>query len=954
MAPKNLAKCLENQLRGEVRFDDGSRAIYATDASNYRQIPIGVVFPKDIDDLLRAIAVCREFDVPLLNRGAGTSLAGQCCNVAVVIDTSKYVNRILEIDAAKRTARVEPGLVLDVLQDALKPHDLVFGPDPATHSRCTIGGMIGNNACGVHSVMAGKTCENIEALEILTYDGARMSVGCAEENSLEKIIREGGKKGEIYFRLKALRDKYADLIRSRYPGIPRRVSGYNLDELLPEKGFNAARALAGSEGTCVTVLSATLKLAHNPPFRSLLVLAYPDIYGAADDVPRILAHKPIGLEGLDENYIRRMKKRSLNLPEIAMLPDGNGWLLAEFGGESKEEAEIRARKALKEIAKGLPAAAARLFLAPREQKMIWAVREATFGSSVFVPGERDTYAGFEDSAVLPEKLGNYLRELQPLYDKYGYDSITYGHFGDGCVHTRLSFDLRTETGIRKYRSFMEEAAELVTKHGGSLSGEHGDGQNWGEFLHKMYGPEMVQAFREFKTIWDPRNRMNPGKLVDAYRADENLRLKTYKTVREPRLHFRFTEENGVFARTTERCIGIAKCLKKGEGTMCPSYMATHEEKYSTRGRAHLLHEMMRGEILKGGWRNEQVKDALESCLACKGCKTECPVSVDMATYKAEFLSHYYRGRLRPPSAYVFGLLHLWCRIASWMPRTANFFTQTPGLSRAVKWLAGIAPERRVPAFAQENFKNWFRKRPVKNALGPRVLLWPDTWNDHFAPEVLRSACEVLEAAGFRVLVPRKTLTSGRPLYDSGMLNMAKHILKKIIRALKPEIERDIPVVVLEPSDASVFRDEMLGLLPDDRNAQKFAAQVFLFGEFLRKKAPGFQLPPLPKKAVVQGHCHQKSLAGTESDIEILKKLCLDFEMLDSGCCGMAGAFGFKKENYEMSMKIAEERLFPALRKAGPEALIIADGFSCREQIASTGRRAFHLAQVIAGALKTRE
>ena len=946
MRVKSLEKKLRDTIEGEILFGAGSLALYATDASNYRQIPVGIIRPKNLEAVIRTVQICREFEMPILNRGAGTSLAGQCCNAAIILDFSKYLNRILEIDAKRKTARVEPGIVLDTLQNALRPHGLIFGPDPATHNRCTLGGMIGNNACGAHSVMAGKTADNIEELEILTYDGLRMKAGPLNENELETLSREDSPRGIIYSKLKTIRDRYSPLISARYPAIPRRVSGYNLDALLPSQGFHLAKALTGSEGTCVTFLSATLKLMSNPPARALIVLGYRDVFEAADAVPEILVHKPIAVEGLDENYIRRMKKRALNLKEISLLPEGNGWLIAEFAGNTQEEAESRAQTALKGLNRHAASLQAKLFADARRQKLIWAVRESTFGSSVFVPGEKDTYAGFEDSAVAPEKLGRYLRELQKLYDKHGYDSITYGHFGDGCVHTRLSFDLRTEKGILQYRAFVAEAAELVSRYGGSLSGEHGDGQNWGEFLPLMYGEELVEAFREFKTVWDPRNRMNPGKLIDACRCDENLRLKNYKTLKQPKLHFTFQEDGGNFSRTTERCIGIAKCLKTDEGVMCPSYMATREEKYSTRGRARLLHEMLRGEILKGGWRDPDVKEAMETCLACKACRSECPVSVDVATYRAEFLSHYYRNRVRPLSAYVFGYLHWGCAIAKRMPRLANFLTQTPGLSRLIKSAFGIAPQRNLPVFAPETFRSWFFKRPLRNATGPKMMLWTDLYNDCFTPKVLKSACAVLETAGFRVTIPEKPLHAGRPFYDQGMLSAAKRTLEKILRHLAARIEKEMPIVVLEPSDASVFRDEMLHFFPQNENARRLAGRIFLFAEFLEKHAPLLAFRPTSQKAVVLGHCHQKSLSGTEADSRILSRSGLDFEILDSSCCGMAGAFGFKKETYAISMQVAEKTLFPALRKADQSTWILADGFSCREQVKAAGRSAIHLAEAL--------
>lgn len=942
-----LASELRLKLEGDVQFDAAARALYATDASNYRQIPIGVVLPRTKQDVIHALEICRRHGAPVLTRGAGTSLAGQGCNTAVILDFSRYMNRILEIDPAKKIARVEPGVVLDHLRSEAKKHGLTFGPDPATHSRCTLGGMIGNNACGVHSVVFGKTAENTESLEVLTYEGQILKVGKTSEEELTEISRRNDARGAIYKKLLDLRNRYADLIRARTPKLPRRVSGYNLEELLPEHGFQVARSLVGTEGTCVIVLEAEVKLAAEPPGRALAVLGYPDIYHAADHISEILSHRPAGVEGLDEFFVRNMKKSGLHLNAIAELPAGNGWLLVEFGGKDDAEAEARARAMINKTA-----ASGRLFSSQADQKKIWAMRESSFGASVFVPGEKDTFSGFEDSAVPPAKLGAYLRELRKLYDRYDYEAITYGHFGDGCIHTRISFDLKTDPGIQNYMRFLEEAADLVVKFGGSFSGEHGDGQTWGHLLHKMYGKEMVEAFREFKSIWDPQNKMNPGKVVDAYLPDENLRLKTYETIRQGKLHFHYPQDGDNFARTTERCIGIGKCLQTNEGTMCPSYMATRDEKHSTRGRAHLLHEMMRGEVIRDGWKSKEVKEALDLCLACKACKSECPVKVDMATYKAEFLSHYYKHHPRPRSAYAFGWISFWANIASAFPRLTNFFTQTPGFSRLSKWMAGASQQRTLPKFAMQTFRRWFKKRSSSPSEGEKggargqVLLWPDTFTNTIYPEIAKAAVRVMEKLGYRVLIPENNLCCGRPFYDYGFMDQAKASLQKILHQLRPHLESGAQIVGLEPSCISVFRDDALQLFPEDETAKKLAKQSFLFHEWA---APLLTAPGkiASSKVWVHGHCHEKAVMGMSSTAAILSKLQVPFELLDAGCCGMAGAFGFEAEHDAVSRKIGEGRLVPLLNTAPAGTLVLTNGFSCREQItALTGRRALHLAEFL--------
>ncbi|MGH7952677.1 MAG: FAD-linked oxidase C-terminal domain-containing protein, partial [Limisphaerales bacterium] len=763
---KNLEQALKEKISGEVRFDSGSRALYSTDSSNYRQIPIGVVVPKTTEDVVQTVALCREFSAPVLSRGGGTSLAGQCCNVAVVLDFSKYLSKILELNPQEKFARIEPGIILDDLRAEAEKFHLTFGPDPSTHNHCTLGGMIGNNSCGVHSVMAGKTVENIEELEILTYDGLRMRVGKTRDDELSRIISDGGRRGEIYSALKNLRDKYADLIREKYPKIPRRVSGYNLDQLLPENGFHVARALVGSEGTCVTILEAKARLVHSPPFRVIVALGYPDVYSAGDHVMEVLAHKPLGLEGLDDVLARNMKKLKMHAEDLKLMPEGNGWLIAEFGGETREEATEKARAAMKKL-KGLfhHTPTMKLYDDPDEEKKIWEVREAGLGATARVPGEPVTWEGWEDSAVPPDKVGVYLRALRKLFEKYEYGCSLYGHFGDGCIHTRIDFGLRTKSGIEKYQKFVREAAELVVSLGGSISGEHGDGQSKADLLPIMFGEELIRAFREFKKIWDPQNKMNPGKVVNAFHNDENLRLGKNYNPWQPQTKFFYSEDGGNFSESMLRCVGVGKCRRGEGGTMCPSYMVTREEKYSTRGRARLLFEMLQGEVVRDGWRSKEVLEALDLCLACKGCQSDCPMHVDMATYKAEFYSHYYKDRLRPRHAYAMGLIHIWARIASKMPGLVNFFGNAPVLGNLIKWLGGISQKRKMPQFATETFKEWWAKRQPVNAGKPPVVLWPDTFNNHFHPDTLKAAVEVLEGTGHKVIVPTQKLCCGRPLYD---------------------------------------------------------------------------------------------------------------------------------------------------------------------------------------------
>lgn len=946
---------LKERIKGEVRFDTGSRALYSTDSSNYRQVPIGVVIPKDENDVIETLAAARRFGAPIVARGGGTSLAGQTCNVAIVLDFSKYMNRIVEIDPDKKIARIQPGVVLDWLRDAAEHYNLTFGPDPATHNHCTLGGMIGNNSCGVHALMAGKTDINIEELDILTYDGFRMRVGKTSEEELQRIITGGGRRGEIYSRLKALRDKYGDQIRKRYPDIPRRVSGYNLPFLLPEHGFDVAKALVGSECTCVVVLEATTRLVYSPPARTLLVLGYPSIYVAGDHIPEILKSKPIGLEGIDDRLVNDMKRKGLHPNNIKLLPDGRGWLLVEFGGETKTESDEKAKALMETLRTRADAPSMKLYDSPEQERQVWIIRESGLGATAVVPGQPRTWEGWEDSAVPPDKVGPYLRDLRALFDKYDYDCSLYGHFGQGCIHTRIDFDLETAPGIAKYRAFMEDAVKLVLSYGGSLSGEHGDGQSRAEFLPQMFGEELIEAFNEFKSIWDPDWKMNPGKVVKPYKIDENLRLGVNYNPPVVKTHFKFPIDNNNFADATTRCVGVGECRRQTGGTMCPSYRATMEEMHSTRGRARLLFEMMQGDPLQDGWHSDHVREALDLCLACKGCLGDCPVQVDMATYKAEFLSHYYDNKLRPVSAYSMGLIYWWARLAAIAPGIVNFVAHAPVLGDIVKALGGIAPERQMPTFAGQTFKDWFKQREPRNLDKPKVILWADTFNNNFFPDTAKAAVEVLEDAGFQVVVPRQSLCCGRPLYDFGFLDLAEGLLKEILLTLSDEIAAGTPIVGLEPSCVAVFRDELVNLFPHIEDAKRLNQQVFLLSEFLAQKTGSYQLPRFKRKAIVHGHCHQKAIMGMQDEEEILRRMGMEFETLDDGCCGMAGSFGFEKSHYDISMKVGEHALLPAVRKAEKDTLIITDGFSCREQIdQTTERKTLHLAELIQLAKRTGE
>jgi len=950
-----LEKELKRTLRGEVRFDRGSRALYAMDGSNYRQIPIGLVIPKDADDVIAAVAACRKYEAPVLARGAGTSLAGQCCNAAVVLDFTKYMNRIVEIDPVHRFAVVQPGVVLDALRKRAEEYGLTFGPDPSTHNRCTLGGMIGNNSCGTHSLFAGKTVDNVEELRILLYDGTEMTVGATTDQELELVTKEEGRRGEIYDKLRAIRDQYSELIRSRFPSIPRRVSGYNLDQLLPENGFHLARALVGTEGTCVTVLEAKLKLIPNPQHRVLVGLGYRDAFSAADHVSEILEFSPIGLEGFEASMVDRLKRKGA--ANLDLLPTGRGLLLVEFASNDPQASRSIARNLIERLKQAADPPSMKLYT-DSEARAVWKIRESGARSAASAPGSPAEWEGWDDSAVAPHKLGAYLRDVRKLLDEYQYQTSFYGHFGHGCIHMRVNFDLQSESGIRKYSEFVERAADLVVSYGGSLSGEHGDGQSRGGLLPKMFGPELMKAFAAFKATWDPQNKLNPQKVVDSYLPTENLKLGADYNPLQVLTHFTFPDDDGSLAKASLRCLGLGECRKQDGGSMCPSYMVTLEEQHSTRGRAHMLFELLQGEVVSGGWHDEHVKKSLDLCLSCKACKSECPTNVDIATYRAEFLSHYYEGRIRPPHAYAFGKIDQLARLASIAPRVANFVSHAPGFLTVLRTLLGLAKQRQIPRFAPVSFQRWARKHGVPmvgdetnreslDSTERDVILWVDTFNNYFHPETSLAAFRVLQDAKFRVLIPRDHLCCGRPLYDFGMIPQAKEYLKRILHALGTQIDAGLPIVVLEPSCVSVFRDELRNLFPEDARAIRLGKQTFLLSEFLEHHARTYCPPQLSRKVLLHGHCHQKALMKMKDEELLLQKMGADLQSPDSGCCGMAGAFGFAKNNFLTSQAIGERVLLPLVRQASSDTLIISDGFSCREQILqATGRQAIHFAEAL--------
>ncbi|WP_020574685.1 FAD-binding and (Fe-S)-binding domain-containing protein [Actinopolymorpha alba] len=944
---------LAKVVRGAVRFDSASRAMYAADASNYRHPPIGVVQPRDVEDVLATLDVCHRLGVPILPRGAGTSIGGQAINTAVVLDFSRHLNNVLAIDPESRRARVQPGVVLDDLRKAAGAHGLTFGPDPSTHNRCTLGGMIGNNACGSHSVAWGKTVDNVASLDVVLTDGTRLTAGPTPEDELARLCDDPGRIGRLYRDLRALRDRYASLVETTFPDLTRRVSGYNLDQLLPAQGFDLAKALVGTEGTCATLLEAEVQLVEAPAARALAVLGFPDQFIAADNVVPLLDLHPLTIESVDAEIVSIVRSRNPANPVLESLPPGGAWLYVETGGDTLAEAEQGAQTVARVMRSH--GATSLVVSDPAHMKALWRVREEGAGSTTRLPDGSEAYPGWEDAAVPPQRLGAYLRGFDGLLKEHGRKGIYYGHFGDGCIHVRIDFDLLSEKGVQGFRRFMEDAADLVTSHGGSLSGEHGDGQARSELLDRMYPPEILTAFREFKAAWDPGDLMNPRRIVEPAKLDEDLRVFVAPPTIQAGTTLAFAHDKDGFFGATRRCMGVGKCVSAEGGVMCPSYRATREEMHSTRGRARLLFEMANGEVIKDGWRSPEVREALDLCLSCKGCKTDCPVNVDMASYKAEFLSKHYAGRVRPASHYSMGFLPLWLRLAAPFARLINAATRVRPLAALAKKLGGIAPERDIPAFAPRTFVRWFRRRPapakVLPADAPRVLLWPDSFTNAFDPDLGMDAVAVLESLGYRVEIPDRPVCCGLTWVSTGQLGVAKRVLRRTLKTLKPWLDAGVPVVGLEPSCTALFRGELTELLPDDADAATLKRQTKTFAELLAERAGDLDVRRPGQRALVQVHCHQHADLGFTADRRVLAALGVEAEVLDSGCCGLAGNFGFEKGHYDVSMACAERVLLPAVRAADDGTVLLADGFSCRTQVRQAGEREpAHLAQIAARAL----
>ncbi|MDX6277875.1 MAG: hypothetical protein QOJ72_2003, partial [Nocardioidaceae bacterium] len=883
----------ELQRLGVADVDDSSlaRALYSTDASLYRVVPHVVVRPRHVEEVLATVAACGATGTPLTSRGAGTSIAGNAVGTGVVLDFSRHLDKVHDIDVEARTARVDPGTVHAVLQRAATPLGLRYGPDPSTHTRCTVGGMIGNNACGSRALAYGRTADNVIGLDVVTIAGEELT-----------LTAGGATASPTLDRLRDVVGEGLGIVRTEFGTFGRQVSGYSLEHLLPERGFDVATFLAGTEGTLTTMTSATVRLVEDPPHRQMLVLGYASMADAADDVPALLPFQPTACEGLDSRIVDVVRAQGGAVPE---LPRGQGWLFVEISGSEIGEVADTVRRA----AAAANALGSRVVTDSSEQAVLWRIREEGAGLATrTLP--RKALSGWEDAAVPPERLGAYLREFDALLKANHLDGVPYGHFGDGCVHVRIDFPLDEAGGHELFRTFITDAAKLVASHGGSLSGEHGDGRARSELLPLMYSDDAIELFGQVKAVFDPDDLLNPGVLIRPRPFDADLRgPESSKGRLDGRLGLRLLHDEGDFGKAVHRCTGVGKCLADNHGSggvMCPSFQATRNEKDSTRGRARVLQEMIDGRLVKDGWRSPEVHEALDLCLSCKGCLNDCPTGIDMATYKSEVLHQSYQGRLRPRSHYILGRLPFWARLTSPIAWLANLMLRTPGIRSVARWSAGVDQRRSLPTFARKRLSRWARQREVVEGARPRVLLWADSFTEYFSTESGRSAVTLLEAAGYQVELLPRAACCGLTWITTGQLDRAQKIVADTVATLHPYVADGVPIVGLEPSCLSVLRSDAVELL-DDPRAVDVAQGVFTLAELLQR-TDGWRAPDLTgTHVVVQPHCHQASVLGFEADLALLESTGATIERL-AGCCGLAGNFGVEKGHYDVSVAVAEQQL----------------------------------------------
>jgi FAD/FMN-containing dehydrogenase/Fe-S oxidoreductase len=954
----DLERELGKAIRGNVRFDAGSRLLYSTDASMYQMEPVGVVIPRDADDVQAAIETAARHKVAILPRGGGTSLTGQTVNRALVLDFSRYMDQVLEVNAEELWARVQPGLVQDNLNHHVRALGLGFGPDTSTSNRATLGGMLGNNSGGSHSIAYGLTVEHVIELTTVLADGSRAVFGEVTPDEFAAKCRAPGLEGQIYREVARIRDTYADEIQAKYPAHWRRVSGYNLNELVPAIGrrhatsgkpLNMARLIVGSEGTFLTVVEAKMRLIRRPKKTAVEVIHYRQIQEALESSSSILQTGPYAVELTDKMILDLARNNIEQSQRMGFVQgDPGAIMIVEYAGET--DAEVRAKIDALDARRQRErfGYAAHVAHDTAEQQSIWKLRKAGLGLLLGMKGDKKPIAFVEDTAVAPQHLAEFVSRFREIFAKHDTEGAYYGHCSVGCLHIRPVIDLKTPRGLEQVRAIADEITDLVVRFNGTISSEHGDGRARSPFLERMYGPRIMQAFRELKRAFDPDNRMNPGNIVAPAGVTDHLRYGTQYTTWEPKTLLDFSEQGG-FAASIEMCNGVGACRKTLEGTMCPSYMATKDEEHSTRGRANALRAVLSGRLPAKEFTGRRLYEVMDLCLECKGCKAECPSNVDMAKLKYEFLHHYYDANGLPLRNRLFGRIARMNALGARLPGLVNWISNLAPSRWVLEKVAGIDRRRPLPALAAQTFTDWFaRHTPPAAAPRGEVVLFNDTFTTYNVPEIARAAVGVLEAAGYRVvLIDRKCC--GRPLISKGMLAEAREHAAWNVARLAPYARRGVPIVGLEPSCLLTLRDETVELVRTE-DARAVARQSFLFEEFLvRERGRGLELSfgAKGKKALLHGHCHQKALVGTAPTVAALRWAGFEVQEIDSGCCGMAGSFGFEREHYDISVALGNRRLAPAVKAAPADTEIVAPGISCRQQIQHlAGRRAKHPAEVL--------
>jgi FAD/FMN-containing dehydrogenase/Fe-S oxidoreductase len=927
----SLASVLGRAGVHDVAADDTTRALYTSDASLYRVLPLVVVRPHDDAEVEAVLTVCRGEGVPLTSRGGGTSIAGNAIGAGVVLDFSRHMNRVFDVDVASRAAVVQPGVIQADLQRRATAVGLRYGPDPSSYTRATIGGMIGNNACGSRALGYGRTSDNLLSVRGYTGSGARLDTTATAEGPIMTALRD-------------VTVAHLGTIRTELGTFGRQVSGYALEHLAPERGFDVTRMMAGSEGTLAVLTEATVRLVADPAHAVLVVLGYDDIAAAGDAAPGVLAFSPTACEGIDSRIVDVVTERR-GPGAVPPLPRGRAWLFVEIAGDDLDEVLSRADRA----STGCGAVASRVVTDGADKAALWRIRADGAGLSSRSPAGRPAHAGWEDAAVPPHQLGAYLREFDSLMTDFGVTGLPYGHFGDGCLHIRIDWPLDRPGGVAVFREFLIAATHLVVGYHGSLSGEHGDGRARSELLPMMYSAAALDAFAAVKHIFDPGNVLNPGVIVGPRPLDADLRVPAAPALRRD-LAFAYRHDGGDFSQAVHRCTGVGKCRadnRTSGGVMCPSYLATRDEKDSTRGRARVLQEMINGTAVTGGWRAPEVHAALDLCLSCKGCTSDCPTGVDMPMFKSEVLHQSYRRRLRPPAHYSLGWLPRWARLASAAPGLVNAATRLPGVDRLALRGAGIDHRRAIPLFARQTFRHWFDRTHIQPATGDPVLLFVDTFTNYFTPEVGRAAVAVLEAAGLRVQLTQRPQCCGLTWISTGQLDAAKRILGRTVDELTETARAGVPIVGLEPSCTAVLRSDAGELLGE--KAAPVAAATRTLAELLTERS--WRPSRLDgTKVVAQPHCHHHAVMTWEADAALLADAGATIQKL-GGCCGLAGNFGVENGHYEVSVAVAEQQMLPAVRAAEPGTVVLADGFSCRTQLHDLAQtRGLHLAELLAAHL----